>query len=165
MARVVVWNPHGAKNPRQKKALSPEQVEKRQAKAVRFLRDVVDDPDLADEIEDLSVREYAERKGLELINNPTQKRKELIPMKKDELKQAVKDGVIEGFKETRRSNPSGEQQVAPASTGKVKLTDRERKILDAVDDAAAAFADDDGDEALDILNGLLNRYDDETDSD
>ena len=42
-----------------------------QAKAVRFLRDVVGDPDKADEIEDLSPEEYAERKGLEIVEeNP-----------------------------------------------------------------------------------------------
>ena len=42
-----------------------------QAKAVRFLRDVVGDPDKADEIEDLAPEEYAERKGVEVVEeNP-----------------------------------------------------------------------------------------------
>jgi len=31
--------------------------------------------------------------------------------------------------------------------------------MDAVDDAAGALADGDDDEALDILNSLLDRYD------
>src|SRR4029077_4705025 len=155
MARVLVYNPHDARNPGKKKTLTPEQVEKRQAKAVRFLRDVADDPDLADEIEDLSVREYAERKGFELINNPIRKTEK--PMKKEELKDAVRSGVIEAVKSIKdlRSNP--EPATAAQSTPSVERAPKSRKeILDAVDDAAAAIADEDVDEALEILNGLLD---------
>jgi hypothetical protein len=47
-----------------------EQAEAAQAKAVRFLRDVVGDEDKAAEIEDLDVSEYAERKNF-IITNPT----------------------------------------------------------------------------------------------
>ena len=95
MARIVVWDP----SPRKKKALNREQVEKRQAKAVRFLRDVTDDPDLAGEIEDLSVEEYAKRKSFELTDNPTRKRKGNKTMiKKEDLQAAVRDGVTEALK-------------------------------------------------------------------
>src|SRR5260370_29264831 len=110
MAERRVWNP----SPRKRKALDREQVEKRQAKAVRFLRDVADDPDLADEIEGLSIPEYAERKGFGLLNNPIKKQKGK-PMKKDELKEAVRDGMADAlkgvkeiFSDTRR-NPNGQQ--------------------------------------------------------
>lgn len=160
MAEVRVWNPTS----RKQKKLSREQVADRQAKAVHFLHDVAGDPDLADEIDDLSVEEYAQRKGFELVKNPTKRRKEK-PMKKDELKQAVKDGLVEALKESRRSNPNGQGQsptngqVAGPSNGETSGWDRD-KVLDAVDDAAAALADGDEDEALDILNGLLDRYDD-----
>lgn len=87
-------------------------------------------------------------------------------MKRDELKQVVKDTVSEAVKQIRRSNPNGQQQAAPAGTGngggkKEQFSDRE-EILDAVDDAAAALADGDDDEALDILNGLLDRTADES---
>lgn len=60
-------------NPKEK---TREQAEKMQAKAVRFLRDVVKDSDKADEIEGLSVAEYAERKKIALTNpkGRTQKR-------------------------------------------------------------------------------------------
>jgi hypothetical protein len=54
-------------NPK-KKELTREQVEKKQAKAVAFLRNVVKDSDKADEIEGLSVSEYAERKKIGLSN-------------------------------------------------------------------------------------------------
>jgi hypothetical protein len=54
-----------------RKTKTLDQVERMQAKAIRFLRDVVGDPDKADEIEDLSPEEYAERKGAEIVEeNP-----------------------------------------------------------------------------------------------
>lgn len=55
-------------NPPQK-SKTVEQLEKTQAKAVRFLRDVVGDSDKADEIEALSPEEYAERKKIAVKQN------------------------------------------------------------------------------------------------
>jgi peptidoglycan hydrolase CwlO-like protein len=47
-------------------------IERKQAKAVQFLRDVADDPDKADEFEAMSPEEYAEHKGIEIAeSNPT----------------------------------------------------------------------------------------------
>lgn len=69
---IRVFNPQ----PRKKKKLTRQEVEKRQDKAVQFLRNVADDPELANDIEDLSVDEYAERKGFELVKNPSRKRRE-----------------------------------------------------------------------------------------
>lgn len=60
-----------------RKVLSREQVEKRQEKAVRFLRDVVGDDEFADEIEGLSTEEYAERKKITLAN-PQRSDREII---------------------------------------------------------------------------------------
>lgn len=152
---IRVWNPQ----PRKKKTLSRDQVEKRRAKAVRFLRDVADDPELADEIEDLSVDEYADRKGFELTENPSRKRRD--NMKKEDLQEAVKNGVTEALKGAkdllRRTNPNGQQQASPSSAPDPQ-SDR-KKILGRVDDAAAALADGDEDEALDILNGVLDDFD------
>lgn len=57
---------------RKPKTKTYEQVLAIQAKAVRFLRDVVGDPDKADEIEDLSPEDYAERKGVVIVaENPS----------------------------------------------------------------------------------------------
>lgn len=53
-----------------KKDKTYDQAEAMQQKAVRFLRDVVGDAEKADEIESLSVSEYADRKGL-VLQNPT----------------------------------------------------------------------------------------------
>jgi cell shape-determining protein MreC len=55
------------------KVLTREQLERRKEKAVRFTRDVLDDPDRADEIADESLEDYAERKKIALAN-PRRKR-------------------------------------------------------------------------------------------
>jgi hypothetical protein len=54
-----------------KKARTLDQIRAMQAKAVRFLRHVVGDPEKAEEFEKLSPEEYAERKRIE-IKNPFQ---------------------------------------------------------------------------------------------
>ena len=50
------------------KALTRDQLADRKEKAVRFTRDVLDDPDRADEIEDESLEDYAARRKIEIIN-------------------------------------------------------------------------------------------------
>ena len=54
-----------------------DQVATRQQKAGQFLRDVVGDDDRADEVENESVEDYADRKGLVIANaaERTQRRK------------------------------------------------------------------------------------------
>src|SRR5262249_10343406 len=50
------------------KRLTREQLESRKARAVRFLRDVKDLPERADEVEDEDLESYAERRKIQLIN-------------------------------------------------------------------------------------------------
>lgn len=50
------------------KPLTQKQLESRKAKAVRFTRDVLGDPDRADEIEDESLEHYAERRHIQIQN-------------------------------------------------------------------------------------------------
>jgi hypothetical protein len=50
------------------KTLTREQLQSRKDKAVRFVRDVLDDPDRADEIEDEDLEDYADGRHIELIN-------------------------------------------------------------------------------------------------
>lgn len=51
------------------KPLTRAQLESRKAKAVRFTRDVLGNPDRADEIEAESLEDYAERRTVKLINS------------------------------------------------------------------------------------------------
>lgn len=50
------------------KALTRDQVQSRKDQAVRFTRDVLDDPDRADEIEDESLEDYAEQRKFTITN-------------------------------------------------------------------------------------------------
>jgi hypothetical protein len=62
------------------KALTREQLAKRKEKAVRFVRDVREDDELADEIEDESLEDYAEHRHVRLLN-PSRK----IPRKSEDF--------------------------------------------------------------------------------
>jgi hypothetical protein len=50
--------------------LTREQLESRKEKAVRFVEDVLGDPERAAEIEDEPLEEYAERRKIEIVDNP-----------------------------------------------------------------------------------------------
>jgi len=50
------------------KTLTRKQLESRKAQAVRFTRDVLEDDDRADEIEDESLEDYAEGRHIKLVN-------------------------------------------------------------------------------------------------
>jgi len=64
------------------KTLTRKQVESRKAQAVRFTRDVLDDDERADEIEDQSLKEYAERRHIQ-IANPKGARKMAVPTRRE----------------------------------------------------------------------------------
>jgi hypothetical protein len=76
------------RNPRSKKPLPYDKIEKRQAKAVSFARDFLQDDALGDELESLSVEEYADRRGIP-IANPS--RGEVNTMPREKLEDVVSD--------------------------------------------------------------------------
>jgi len=166
MAKVLVWNPYRGENPRHKKALSSEQVERRQARAVRFLRDVANDPDRADEIEHLSVAEYAERKGFQLSNPRT--RKGSNPMKEQEfvkLKERVKElelKLAEADKQGR-SNPS--VVVHPGRNKAVSscvFDDEERdELVSAIAEIKEELEEGQPHRAQEIADDILDDYEEE----
>jgi hypothetical protein len=107
-------------NPHQQKFLTPAEVQRRQARAVQFVRNVVGDPVLADEIQGLSVEDYAARKGFQLtnprhgreVNNDmaTQTRTSQdmsLGAKLDRLTEAIEQ--LRGNPTERRANPGAEQ--------------------------------------------------------
>ena len=81
------------------KSLTRQQLESRKAKAVRFTRDVLDDPERADGIEDESLEDYAERRRIKLAN-PTGVRKMPAPTRR-ELLEGVEE--LEGQNEDLQS--------------------------------------------------------------
>ena len=73
------------------KALTRDQVQSRKDQAVRFTRDVLDDPDRADEIEDESLEDYAERRKF-TITNPNKRSTHMADGKtKAELEAQIDD--------------------------------------------------------------------------
>src|SRR5258708_5151116 len=52
------------------KTLTREQLESRKEKAERFVRDVLGDTERADEIADESLEDYADRRKIQLADNP-----------------------------------------------------------------------------------------------
>ena len=55
------------------KRLTRDQLQARKEKAVRFVRDVLGDPDRAEEIADESLESYAQRKRIEIANPYTRR--------------------------------------------------------------------------------------------
>ena len=74
------------------KALTRDQIQSRKDQAVRFTRDVLDDPDRADEIEDESLEDYAERRKFAITNPPNKRRTHMADGKtKAELEAQIDD--------------------------------------------------------------------------
>jgi len=67
-----------------------EQVESMKAKAERFVRDVLDDDDRADEIADESAEDYADRKRIRILANQYQ-RKNPMPNTKADLEARIEE--------------------------------------------------------------------------
>jgi hypothetical protein len=109
-------------NPARKKPLRLEDVERRQAQAVRFTRDVVGDPDLADEIEGLTVEEYAERKGFPLTNPRRKEVREEMPTQTQDVN-AKLDRLTDMVHELqRRANPCAGQSSEDFSARLEKIS-------------------------------------------
>jgi len=68
------------------KQLTREQVESRKEKAVRFVRDVLNDPERADEIADEDTDSYAERRHIEIANA---RRRTVVLRTKADLEQEI----------------------------------------------------------------------------
>jgi hypothetical protein len=113
------------KRNREAKVYTPEQVEAKQDKAVRFLRDVVGDDDRADDIEDMSLSEYAEHKRIQMGSENPRKRRETRGKRRKRRNQAASllqsfaptgiftadaDVLKEGRKSKRKKKNSGAER-------------------------------------------------------
>jgi hypothetical protein len=168
-------------NPRMGKVLSEDQVADRQEKAVRFAREVLGNDELADELEELTVEEYAERKGFQL-NNPNRKgvRKmrnaNSVSERRDELADRVDaiekelDKIAKGAKKepestplfnprAARQNPRTARQNPRAESVEEELLTERDEILESLQDARGAIRDGELDEAEEILDEILDSFD------
>ena len=56
-------------NPRKRKSWTYEQAEAKKQQAEKFTREVLEDDDRADELADMSVEDYAEERGVDLVDS------------------------------------------------------------------------------------------------
>jgi hypothetical protein len=75
-----------------KKYRTREQTETAQARAVGFAQNVLEDSDLADELESLAPEEYADRKGI-VITNPLKRRVSTVANGNGRTKQDLLDEI------------------------------------------------------------------------
>jgi hypothetical protein len=87
------------------KTLTRKQLESRKAKAVRFTRDVLGDPDRAEEIEDESIENYAERRHIQIVN-PKGPRKMAVQTRRE---------LLERIKELEDENESLQDRLQEIS--------------------------------------------------
>jgi hypothetical protein len=96
------------------KSLTRAQLQSRKEKAVRFTRDVLDDPDRANEIADESLEDYAERRGIQ-ITNPTKRRNAIMATTKSKADlEAEIDDLKEENEELQDQLDTIADIVAPA---------------------------------------------------
>ncbi|OFV96451.1 MAG: hypothetical protein A3F68_10415 [Acidobacteria bacterium RIFCSPLOWO2_12_FULL_54_10] len=92
------------------KSHTREQVQTRKEKAARFVRDVLDDPDRATEIEDESVDDYADRRRFRIINR---KRSKQHMATKQELEERISELEAENEELQSRLNEISEIVAPP----------------------------------------------------
>jgi len=95
------------------KSLTRDQLQRRKEKAVRFTRDVLEDPDRADEIAAESLEDYAERRKISLTNPRRTKNMARRTKTREELQDEI-DGLKAENQELQDQLDSIADIVAPA---------------------------------------------------
>lgn len=133
-------------NPRKKKPWTYQHAAARKDQAERFVRDVLEDDDRADEIADMSTEEYAGQRGKELAPNP-RRRKSMRKKVSTEQQQAI--NPVEFLEREDKLR----EQIDKLKEEKESLQDRLDQIGDIVQ-----CDDDDCDDAdhLDAIEDVVN---------
>lgn len=135
------------------KTLTSDQVSSRKAKAVRFVRDVLGDPDKADEIAHESLEDYAERRKIQILKNPHGGNMPRVRLMNPPR-------VSNSQRQTVQSNPqSGRAELLARIRELQKENDDLQDKLDKVAGLAAApegDSDESPDELVDKLNDIID---------
>lgn len=136
------------------KTLTRKQLEGRKEKAERFVRDVLDDPERADEIADESLENYAEGRKIQIAEDP---RGGSMAVK---IRALNPHRVPNPRPQTRQENPqTGRSELLARIRELQAENDRLQDTLDKVGDLAAApedGKDEDHDELVDKLNDIID---------
>jgi predicted RNase H-like nuclease (RuvC/YqgF family) len=131
-SRIRVFNPI---NPKRRKPWTQRQAAARKDQAERFVRDVLEDDDRADEIADMSVEEYAAERGKELVPNPT-RRKSVKRKTSPEQLQPRENPVQKALETTTKladENTDLYRRIRELETKKEALQDKLDEIADIVE--------------------------------
>lgn len=101
-----------------------DQIEAMRQKAIRFLRDVVQDEEKAQEFEAMSTRQYAAHKGIQAADNPSRQNAKIIQRSREMAKRkaAPSRAELEDTIEQLESEIEGLQ-------GELEETEEERDAL------------------------------------
>jgi hypothetical protein len=88
------------------KSLTLDQIADRKEKAARFVENVLDDPERADEIRDESIESYAERRKFKILENPNGGF-----MQKLVANPGSKGDLMQEIRELRQQNDELQQQL------------------------------------------------------
>jgi hypothetical protein len=139
------------------KTLTRDQVQGRKEKAERFVRDVLGEDDRADEIADESLEEYADRRKIQLADNPRGGHMTVRASNPRQKKPVV--AAVSSSNGTPRATNALEIQTAAEQLSQLnelqKENERLQDQLDRIADVAAA-PDDETSETEDDLKVKLN---------
>ncbi|HMV86807.1 MAG TPA: hypothetical protein PLD20_17935 [Blastocatellia bacterium] len=105
-----------------KKVMTTQQAETSQGRGILFVRDVLEDDDRADELEDESLDEWAARKGVEIIENPKNKLFRVKEKNSMATKQQLEDRIAELESELEEAS---EREARIIDALGIELTDDE----------------------------------------
>ena len=92
------------------KQVTREQAERKKTQAAAFM-ERIGEPDRADEFDDMSVDEYAEHRGFELVANPRRKARKTTVATKTELQEQI-DNAIDTLNEAYTPETTREDLAA-----------------------------------------------------
>ena len=126
------------------KQVTREQAERKKQQAATFMERIGED-DRADEFDDMSVEEYAEHRGFELIANPNRKvrKKTMAAGTKAELSDAI-DEAVDVLNEAY--TPEATREVLAAAVGEALDILNGEDESDADEDESDLDEDSEGDE-------------------
>ncbi len=141
-----------------------EQVQVAKDQAVRFIANVLDDPERADEVEEESVEDYAERRGIEITEENPSARKIRV-----EFSPRIKSQTG-GCKVMAKKREDVVQELRDANERIAELEDALGDVGDLAEapDAEDESADDSSskfDDIVDIVNDALAAEDEEDEED
>ena len=143
------------------KTLTRTQLEDRKEKAARFVRDVLGDADRAGEIEEESIENYAERRKIQILENPLGGSMTKIRLFNPGRSVLRSPGTVANPRSVR--NPARKAKPADSESEQLlaqirELEEENETLQNTLDEVAeiAAAPEDDHEEDPDLLAARLN---------